>query len=63
MRDAAIVLVFFYTIFAIAGVQLFSGYLKRRCFNDNGVTYIGTSESDAFCADDTDCPADFICGK
>ena len=54
---------FFYTIFAIAGVQLFSGYLKRRCFNDNGVTYIGTSESDAFCADDTDCPADFICGK
>jgi hypothetical protein len=42
LRDVAIVLVFFYTIFAIAGVQLFAGYLKRRCFTDTlGITLIG----------------------
>ena len=31
LRDTIIVLVFFFFIFAIAGLQLFSGVLKKRC--------------------------------
>ncbi|CAD8210431.1 unnamed protein product [Paramecium octaurelia] len=63
LRDAAIVLIFFYTIFAIAGVQLFSGYLKRRCFSDIGITLTTSIEKDAFCTADSDCPTDYLCGK
>ena len=66
LKDAVVVLIFFYTIFAIAGVQLFSGYLKRRCFyNSLGVTYFRKSSNDPFpyCSDDVDCHTDFICGK
>lgn len=33
LRDTILVLLFFFVIFAIAGVQLFSGILKNRCFN------------------------------
>ncbi|CAD8122811.1 unnamed protein product [Paramecium sonneborni] len=63
LRDAAIVLVFFYTIFAIAGVQLFSGYLKRRCFSEIGIKLLTKFEINAYCAIDSDCPTDYICGK
>ena len=31
LRDSFIVLYFFYLIFAIAGLQLFSGVFKKRC--------------------------------
>ncbi|CAD8079150.1 unnamed protein product [Paramecium primaurelia] len=70
LRDAAVVLMFFYSIFAIAGVQLFSGYLKRRCIGEeSGITWI--SEELLFCSDDNNCPfpeqtifnENFICGK
>lgn len=30
--NALIILIFFYLIFAIAGLQLFAGMLKKRCF-------------------------------
>lgn len=33
LRDAILILCFFFIIFAIAGVQLFSGILKKRCIN------------------------------
>lgn len=59
-----IVLMFFYTIFAIAGLQLFSGYLKRRCFDpETGLTLIIDSHYPPYCVEDGDCPGTFICGK
>jgi hypothetical protein len=33
LGETLLVLLFFFLIFAIAGVQLFSGSLKNRCFN------------------------------
>ena len=33
LGDTMIVLMFFFFIFAIGGVQLLMGYLKRRCFD------------------------------
>ena len=35
LRDSILVLVFFFLVFAIAGVQLFSGALKMNCFNED----------------------------
>ncbi|CAD8085427.1 unnamed protein product [Paramecium sonneborni] len=69
LRDAVVVLIFFYSIFAIAGVSLFSGYLKRRCIGEvTGITWI--SDEILFCSDDSNCPFQndasnekFICGK
>jgi len=41
LKDAIIILIFFYFIFAIAGLQLFSGLLKKKCFFiDSGILYI-----------------------
>ena len=59
LRDTIIVLLFFFIIFAIAGVQLFSGMLKKRCVNietgivDPKIEFCGTVE----------CPPGFFCGK
>ena len=53
------ILMFFFIIFAIAGLQLFSGLLKRRCFAP--VTGIPHPE-DLLCGSQS-CPAGYICGK
>eukprot|EP00347_Sterkiella_histriomuscorum_P015163 403358079 len=45
LRDTIIVLLFFFIIFAIAGVQLFSGYLKYRCVD----VETGIPNYDLFC--------------
>lgn len=37
LGNSLIILGFTYTIFAIAGLQLFSGYAKLRCFDENGI--------------------------
>ncbi len=40
LRDTIIVLLFFFFIFAIAGLQLFSGVLKKRCVNiETGIVH------------------------
>lgn len=40
LRDTIIVLLFFFMIFAIAGLQLFSGNLKQRCYDvERGTLY------------------------
>lgn len=33
LKDAVCILTFFYLVFAIAGLQLFSGVLKKRCYD------------------------------
>ena len=60
LRDTILVLLFFFLIFAIAGVQLFSGALMQRCFSiETGVIMI----EDVLCGGGNDCPPGFACGK
>jgi len=40
LRDTLFILMFFFILFAIAGLQLFSGILKTRCINpSDGIIY------------------------
>lgn len=60
LRDTILVLLFFFLIFAIAGVQLFSGVLMNRCFNiETGVV----SADDMMCGGGNDCLPGYACGK
>lgn len=60
LRDTILVLLFFFLIFAIAGVQLFSGVLMNRCFNiETGVVIA----ADTLCGGGNTCPPGYACGK
>jgi hypothetical protein len=60
LRDAIIIVLFFFFIFAIAGLQLISGYLKRRCVNtETGII----NEEQLLCGGSGECPAGDFCGK
>ena len=65
--ESLIILMFFYMIFAIAGLQLFSGVLKKRCFHEEkGIELIDNyiKKNIFFCIENTDCKKkDYICGK
>lgn len=50
--DTVIILVFFFIIFAIAGTQLWSGVLKKRCVNEN----TGTILSEDYICGSVTCP-------
>ncbi|EGR30824.1 hypothetical protein IMG5_122960 [Ichthyophthirius multifiliis] len=57
--NTLIILIFLFLIFAIAGLQLFQGMLKNRCFEINtGIPHI----DDIICGG-IDCPSGYICGK
>ncbi len=58
------VLIFFYLFYAIAGLQIFTGILKQRCFHDKtGLTY-RRNNNEFLCGNsDSQCPLDYICGK
>lgn len=57
-------LIFAFLIFAIAGLQLFHGLLKKRCFEEaTGMTYLKDTFSEIICNGTNDCPGGFICGK
>ena len=58
IKDVIIIFVFFYTIMAIAGLALFSGTLKKRCYSESlGIL------TDTLCSGDSSCDTNFICGK
>jgi hypothetical protein len=58
--EILLILIFVFLIFAIAGLQLFMGYLERRCFEEmSGVTYI----PEVICNGTDACPGGFICGR
>ena len=64
LKDTIIIFLFFYIIFAIAGLQLFSGAMKRRCFLKNhGIEKILQNSKLSFCIDNTYCGDNYICGK
>ena len=59
LRDTLIVLFFFFFIFAIAGLQLFGGVLKRRCINEEtGIRH----PDDDWCGN-YDCNPGYFCGR
>lgn len=63
LTEVLVVVLFVFLVFAIAGLQLFSGLLKRRCFEENsGVTYLYGGD-EILCNGTDDCPGKFICGK
>ena len=56
--DALIILLFFYSIYAIIGLQLFSGILKFRCMDLKS----GLQKTDELCGD-LSCPGETFCVK
>lgn len=56
------ILVFFFAIYAIAGTNLFSGQLKRRCVNIQG-GMIDPSNEEPLCGGSEVCVGGFFCGK
>ena len=62
--EIVVVTLFVFLIFAIAGLQLFSGFLLKRCYNESaGQTYYKGGRESLMCAGTDDCPGGFICGK
>eukprot|EP00347_Sterkiella_histriomuscorum_P003601 403363663 len=60
LRDTVIILMFFFLIFGIAGVQLFHGQLKKRCvFIETGKQHL----DNLLCGGSQECPPGFFCGK
>ena len=60
LGETILVLLFFFLIFAIAGVQLFSGALMQRCFAiETGIV----RADDMLCGGGNECPPGFACGK
>ena len=70
-----IIFLFFFMILAIAGLQLLSGMLKKRCFHYAFKIYtafynffsLGISEIDSdninYCSSSSNCEEGFTCGK
>ena len=64
LKHTIIVLLFFFLIFAIAGVNLFSGMLKQRCVNFETGRMLPEEDGEALiCGGEVECPADYFCGK
>ena len=72
LLDTLFVLFFLLSIFAIAGLQLFSGLMKKRCFSlEQGIPMTDPNEPSSafqkFCVDDSSCRTVndqvYICGK
>lgn len=61
LKDVIILMVFFYTICAIAGLQLLSGSLKRRCLQETTGFPSFNSNDYTLCNDD--CDPGYFCGK
>ena len=59
LRDTIIVLIFFFLIFAIAGLQLWSGMLKNRCVS---IT-TGQEHPDGDLCGSRKCGEGYFCGK
>jgi hypothetical protein len=59
LGDTLIILVFFFFIFAIAGLQLFGGNLKKRCINENTGLVLS---HETICGYNS-CPDGYFCGK
>jgi len=55
LGDIVIVLFFFFLIFSIAGLQMWSGLLLRRCFSSIYGYHLGLDNYQTMCSTDNDC--------
>ena len=63
LLDSILILAFFFLIFAIAGLQLFSGFLKKRCFQEiSGIIFLESDNKLKYCGY-VNCPNNYLCGK
>ena len=63
LMNSLFILIFVLLIFAIAGLQLFSGVLKMRCFDPtDGRLFIDSFGNDMICGF-RGCPSGYACGK
>ena len=61
--NALTILFFIIIVFAIAGLQLFAGLLKRRCFDPTtGIIWMNEAGNDMICGSRS-CPMGYVCGK
>lgn len=61
--DVILILLLLFLVFAIAGLQLLPGLLKRRCFlPETGIPYLDSSGNPMLCGFVT-CPEGYACGK
>ena len=61
--DSLLIVFFLIMVFSIAGLQLFAGYAKRRCFDPTtGRLYIDENGKDIICGS-RNCPLSYACGK
>ena len=64
LKDTIIVLLFFFLIFAIGGVNLFSGMLRQRCINiEDGGLFYDEEGNEVICGDVASCEDGYFCGK
>ena len=59
LGETLMILMFFFIIFAIAGVQMFNGLLKNRCV----AIQTGMVHPDDLMCPATECPGGYFCGK
>lgn len=62
LMDTLIILGFFFSIYAIAGTNLFSGVLKKRCIEIQTGRIADYSEL-PLCGGSDVCPSGYLCGK
>ena len=59
LRDTIVILLFFFLIFAIAALQLWTGIMKQRCVSiDTGIVH-----PDGDLCGSLKCPEGYMCGK
>lgn len=64
LQDTILVLLSFFIVFSIAGTQLLSGILKKRCVHiDNGTTLDDDPVEPYLCGGRNQCPEGYFCGK
>ena len=62
--DTIIILIFVFSIFAIGGLQVFSGKLKQNCFQETtGKALKGWDTLSMLCGGSDSCPNGYLCGK
>jgi len=63
LQDTLIILIFFFLIFAIGGLNLFMGLLMSRCIHiETGNLYYDDEGGDMICKAES-CPEGYFCGK
>lgn len=63
LKDTIIILMFFFLIYAIGGVNLLMGELRKRCVSEELGTVLFDSEGEEYLCAMDQCPEGYFCGK